>query len=61
MFEYRLYPTGNPISINPKYIVAIEPDGTQYTHIATLDGRSYVVEVEYDIVKQHIGNYMLTV
>lgn len=58
MFEYKLYPGGRLISINPKYIVAIEPDGTQYTDIATLDGNSYVVEMEYDVVKQHMKNYL---
>ena len=58
MFEFYQYPTGKPVAINPKYIVAVEPDGDSFTHIAVVDGRSYVVREKYDVVKQHIANYL---
>ena len=60
MFEYKLYPTGIDISLNPKYIVAVQPDGNLYTRIATLDGKTYVVEAGYDVIKQNVANYLLT-
>ena len=59
MFEYKLYPTGIDVSFNPKYIVTMQPDGNLYTRIATLDGKTFV-EAEYDVIKQNVANYLLT-
>ncbi len=58
MFEYIKVSNNGPISINPKYIVSIEPDGIYYTHISLLNGLSIIVKEKYEVVKKHIANYL---
>ena len=50
MLEYTEYSKLNPIAINPKYIVTIQPDGSSLTRITLVSGKSVIIQAEYDKV-----------
>ena len=58
MFEFYKASNNNLISINPRCIVFIEPDGNSYTYISLLNGSSVMVKEKYEVVNQHLANYL---
>jgi uncharacterized protein YlzI (FlbEa/FlbD family) len=53
MLEYTEYSKSAPIAINPKYVVTIEPDGSSWTRITLVSGKTVIIQGEYDKIIEH--------
>ena len=57
MLEYIEYGKAAPIAINPNYVVTIQPDGSSFTYITLVGGRSVIIQEKYDkVMEQFVGH-----